>query len=110
MFRLSQLKDLMLGKPVVKRSPRWNELQAAHLKKEPVCQVCGGKSKLNVHHKKPFHLFRELELEPTNLVTLCNARRCHITFGHGGDFKAYNPHVDGDVVQAREMIRNRKYA
>ena len=54
---------------------------------------------MNVHHKKPFHLFPELELESTNLITLCmdGDKDCHIKLGHGGSFKAYNPNVEEDV-------------
>jgi 5-methylcytosine-specific restriction endonuclease McrA len=54
---------------------------------------------LNVHHKKPFHLFPQLELEPTNLITLCmeSGKDCHIKLGHGDNFKAYNPNVEEDV-------------
>lgn len=103
------IQDAIAGKPSARRSPQWPAVERAHLVKEPCCQVCGGKKQLNVHHKKPYHLFPELELEPTNLITLCNAIRCHITFGHGGDFKAWNPNVIADVKDARAMILNRKY-
>jgi 5-methylcytosine-specific restriction protein A len=123
---LSAVKDALLGKPAVPRSPQWPAVEKAHLAKEPCCQVCGGKQQLNVHHKKPYHLFPELELADgtgrwcqlkdaagqfiNNLITLCNAKRCHITFGHGGDFKAYNENVEADVANARDMFHNRKYA
>lgn len=107
---VGQIQDALAGKPAVPRSPKWPAVEKAHLEKEPTCQVCGGKKALNVHHKKPFHLFKALELDPTNLITLCNDKRCHITFGHGGDFKAWNANVERDVTLARTMIRNRKYA
>jgi 5-methylcytosine-specific restriction protein A len=117
--------DLLHGKPAKRRSGQWPTVEREHLEREPVCQVCGGKKQLNVHHKKPYHLFPELELADgtglycqikdalgrfvNNLITLCNAKRCHITFGHGGDFKAYNADVEADVKHARKMIENRKY-
>jgi len=106
---LQLLRDVLAGKPALKRSPKWPALQKLHLKKQPVCQVCGGKKELNAHHKKPFNDYPELELDPNNLITLCNARRCHITFGHGGDFRAWNPNVDQDVIHARQMIASRRY-
>lgn len=106
---LRALYDAMLGKPAASRSSQWPAVERSHLTKQPECQVCGGKSQLNVHHLKPFHLFPELELVETNLVTLCNASRCHITFGHGGDFKAWNPHATDDIALARQMIQSRKY-
>lgn len=106
---ISRVKDALVGKPAKPRSPQWPAVEKAHLAREPVCQVCGGQHGLNVHHKKPFHLFPELELEPSNLITLCNAKRCHITFGHGGDFQAWNPGVVSDVMDAHRMIEQRKY-
>ena len=106
---LQRLLDAIAGKPPGKRSPKWPALQKAHLKKQPRCQVCGGKSGLNAHHKKPFNDYPELELEPDNLITLCNTRRCHILFGHGNDFRAWNPNCDADVAKARQMIAARKY-
>jgi 5-methylcytosine-specific restriction protein A len=117
--------DWLHGKPAGTRSSHWPTVEHGHLEREPVCQVCGGKKGLNVHHKKPFHLFPKLELADgtgrfcqikdglgrfvNNLITLCNAKRCHITFGHGGDFKAYNPDVESDVKRAHKMILNRQY-
>jgi 5-methylcytosine-specific restriction endonuclease McrA len=88
------------------RSPHWPAVQHAHLKLEPNCAVCGGSMNLNVHHKKPFHLFPELELEPTNLITLCmdGDKDCHIKLGHGGSFKAYNPNVVEDVTAVRSSF------
>ena len=81
------------------RSPHWPTVQHHHIQQFPTCEACGGNINLNVHHKKPFHLFPELELEPTNLITLCmdGDKDCHIKLGHGGNFKAYNPNVVEDV-------------
>lgn len=85
------------------RSPHWPAVEKALLKKEPICQACGTDQHLNVHHIKPFHLYPELELEPTNLITLCMSdTKCHIQLGHGDDFKEYNPNVVEDVKTVRE--------
>ena len=85
------------------RSPHWPAVEHAHLKEQPTCAACGGDKNLNVHHKKPFHLYPELELEPTNLITLCmdGDKDCHIKLGHGGSFKAYNPNVEPDVAEVK---------
>ncbi len=54
---------------------------------------------MNVHHMKPFHLDPPLELDPTNLISLCMGKfECHIRIGHGDDFKAYNPSVQVDAA------------
>jgi 5-methylcytosine-specific restriction endonuclease McrA len=49
-----------------------------------------------VHHKVPFHDRPELELDPTNLVTLCGPkhRNHHLDIGHLGDYKCYNHNID----------------
>lgn len=83
------------------RSSEWPRVRAAHLKKQPVCQACGGTTNLEVHHKQPFHLFPTLELDDTNLITLCEltGHDCHFVFGHFHDWKNWNPAVEADVTQ-----------
>lgn len=84
------------------RSPKWAKVGHTHLLAYPQCEACGSTQQLNVHHKKPFHLYPELELEPTNLVTLCMANDCHLLIGHGGHFKKYNPNIDMDVLYIKQ--------
>jgi len=49
---------------------------------------------LQVHHVVPFSIAAGLELDPTNLLTLCMGEfDCHLKLGHGGSFRYYNPHV-----------------
>jgi len=62
--------------------------------------VCGYKGKkLHVHHIKPFHLHPQLELDPRNLITLCEARGRdhHLLLGHLGTWESYNEHIRDDV-------------
>jgi 5-methylcytosine-specific restriction protein A len=84
------------------RSFQWPEVRAAHLKDNPTCMACGGRANLEVHHQKPFHIFPDEELNPSNLVTLCATpgRSCHLVFGHLWDWRSYNVHV---VTHARLM-------
>jgi 5-methylcytosine-specific restriction endonuclease McrA len=82
------------------RSPEWPALAHAHLQKEPACVACGYRGKgLQVHHIKPFHLFPELELDPNNLITLCEVkgRDHHLLLGHLDDWESYNLNVRTDV-------------
>lgn len=76
------------------RSPEWGKVRKYHLAKQPFCAVCGKKEKLQVHHINPFHLHPELELDPNNLITLCeNGNKtidCHLVFGHFGNFRTKN--------------------
>lgn len=75
------------------RSPRWSHVRDEHLKTNNVCRACNGTRLLQVHHVKPFHEHPELELDPTNLITLCTWQLCHLKIGHGGDFGFFNPKV-----------------
>lgn len=91
-------RDALIGS-TKERSPKWPHVEKLHLKLEPTCAACGSTKKLNVHHKKPFHLFPQLELDLNNLITLCMDKQCHIKIGHGGDFKSYNPDVAEDAAK-----------
>jgi 5-methylcytosine-specific restriction endonuclease McrA len=82
------------------RSPQWRRVQKEHLLREPSCVVCGYKGKkLQVHHIKPFHLHPHLELDPRNLITLCEARGRdhHLLLGHLGEWQSYNENIRHDV-------------
>lgn len=58
-----------------KRSSKWDKVRDDFIKLNPSCAVCGSTKNLQVHHKKPFHLFPELELDVNNLVTLCEGKK-----------------------------------
>ena len=80
------------------RSSQWEGVRNKFLKENPTCAACGADKRLNVHHKHPFHLHPELELDPTNFITLCMVMDCHLLVGHGDNFKAYNPDVAADAA------------
>ena len=88
------------------RSPKWSTVRKKHLENNSVCVVCGRNKKLEVHHVKPVHLFPELELDPSNLVTLC-ADPCHLVFGHLMDFKSWNKDVIDDSSIMNNKIKNK---
>ena len=95
-----KIKDFLAGRPS-KRSGKWPEVRATHLKEEPKCAWCGGTAKLEVHHMLPFHLDPTKELDPNNLITLCEVAgsNCHFDIGHGGSsWKDYNPNVKQDCI------------
>ena len=109
-------------KKAKERSPHWPEVERAYHKSHPTCAACGTATRIQIHHKKPFHLDPALELEPSNLIALCMAEHeCHLRIGHGDDFKAYNPNVEADaasclrasdmrlLIEARAK-QNRRYA
>lgn len=90
------------------RSPLWKKVRKEHLKKENVCQGCGTKKGLQVHHIIPVHVDGSLELDPSNLITLCDSK-CHLLFGHLMDYKSWNPDVVQDCLAMQKKIRSRVY-
>lgn len=86
---------LIEAKPEESRSSAWPHVRLEHLKIEPFCQACGDTVFLTVHHVLPFHLFKNLELDPTNLITLCEnpGFNCHYFFGHNRNWHRYVPDV-----------------
>jgi len=94
-----------------KRSTHWPTIRKEHLEKNPLCAVCGGKEHLEVHHIRPFHLHPNLELDPSNLITLCESKsngvNCHLLFGHLGNFKSFNVEVQKDSKEWIKKITDR---
>jgi hypothetical protein len=91
------------GKP---RSPKWAALEKSLVAAHPFCALCGitqdeahkkGKHLIG-HHKLPFHLRPDLELDPANIAILCESRGlrdCHFLAGHLGiSWDVYNPKLD----------------
>lgn len=91
-----------------KRSPQWEKIRNDHLAANPKCAACGTAESLEVHHVKPFHIFPELELDPNNLITLCEYRGCHLRFGHSFLWRAWNPSVVLDAQMQLGRIKNRR--
>jgi hypothetical protein len=66
------------------RDPKWEKASREYLVGK-TCAACGTSDDLQVHHIKPFHKFRHLELDPANWIPLCmkQGHLCHFVFGHG---------------------------
>lgn len=82
------------------RSPEWPRVEREHRLREPACVACGYKGDgIQVHHIKPFHLHPHLELDPDNLVTLCqvDGREHHLLLGHLDEWASFNEHVRADA-------------
>lgn len=93
------------------RSSGWEAVRDARLAASPACVACGGVHLLQVHHIVPFSTAPDLELEPSNLITLCMGEfDCHLRLGHGGSFRHYNPRVIEDAVEFRESEATRREA
>lgn len=77
------------------RSPQWRSVRDAHVARQPACQACGRSRDVDVHHIVPFAQRPDLELEPTNLITLCSSP-CHLVHGHMMSWRRWNPSVVED--------------
>lgn len=108
--RMSVPADREFAAPLESRSPEWREVRAAYIALHPVCEACGTKDDLNVHHVIPFSTDAGKELDPQNLITLCAGRRhCHLRIGHSFNFQCYNPHVREDAALMRKRMKERLY-
>jgi len=106
-YKASEMPFISLG---LKRSPKWAALSRRHRRHQPDCQLCGSLVFCTTHHILPFHLFPEHELDPDNLITLCEGQtiNCHYFLGHMLDWKSYNPHLLEDIHRYRPMIKRRR--
>ena len=75
-----------------KRSPLWPRVRAQHLEIEWWCRYCGRMTDLEVHHITPFHVDPAGELNPGNLITLCEriGTHCHLEHGHLGNWRTWD--------------------
>ena len=48
-------------------------------------------------------MFPDLELVPSNLITLCEHadKECHLIIGHHGNFRNYNANVISEIKKYR---------
>ena len=104
--RMTDRIQIHVGKK--RRSKLWPKVRNRHIELYPQCAVCDGVKKTQVHHIKDFSENPELELELSNLITLCMKKRCHIFLGHLNNFKSINPDILNDAQYWNRKIRNRR--
>jgi hypothetical protein len=90
----------------VPRSAKWRSLRNKHLEENPRCEACGCETNVVPHHVVPVHLDPSRELDPSNLVSLCESKtfNCHLFFGHLKRWDRHNPRVVEDARSWRERI------
>jgi 5-methylcytosine-specific restriction protein A len=88
------------------RSAGWRVLRKQHLERNPRCAACGAAKNVVPHHIVPFHIDPSKELDPSNLVTLCESPtfNCHLFFGHLKRWDRHNPHVVEDAAHWKARI------
>ena len=87
-----------------RRSPKWGSVREAYLKEHPLCEVCGGKKGVEVHHIESFHEHPEKELLKSNLISLCSKFSHHLFWGHLGSYKSINKLVVTDALKWNNKI------
>lgn len=90
------------------RSPKWSSVRKEHLISQPNCAACGRNKKLEVHHIEPVHINPDRELDPSNLITLCDDP-CHFLFGHLMDYKSWNNDVVNDCEVYFNKVKNKPH-
>jgi len=90
------------------RSSSWKKVRDEFLKNNTQCAACGRKTRLEVHHIIPYHVDNTKELDPSNLITLCDDY-CHFIFGHLGDWKSWNTDVVNDCNEYYNKRINRPH-
>lgn len=108
LYQVGLLKNKEIARSFgIPRSPLWPKTRDNWLKLSPFCKFCERTTKLTVHHKKPFHLFPELELDPRNLITVCEwpTMNCHLWWCHGGDWSCYVRDIDDFAKRVLQFNR-----
>ena len=93
------------------RSSKWPTVRKHHLEKFPCCAACGNSNlkDLEVHHIIPFSVDATKELDPSNLITLCEASskcglKCHFFVGHKKSWVDFNENVRQDSKDMKDLI------
>lgn len=108
---ISVVRKFIASRGEPPRSDKWPAARKKWLDQHPTCAACGGTLNLEVHHKKPFHLFPELELDPANYITLCEpfGIEHHLKVGHTvngkSSWKLFNPNVVTDAADLLALAR-----
>jgi len=112
MALIQKLRDFFrLGSMGASRSPKWEQFKKQFELTHPkICAVCGRKNKNQLHHKLPFHISPENELNADNVMWLCEGLGTgnhHLWWGHLGNFKSWNVNVTEDTSIWRDKISKR---
>jgi len=91
---LSFFQDRTFGQA---RHSGWNDFRRTYIKDR--CEVCGSKYFRELHHVIPFTVRPDMELFPSNVVTLC--RKHHFEWGHLFSFKSYNVDINRWILTVK---------
>lgn len=91
------------------RSPQWSAVRNEFIRNNPTCAACGTTKKLQAHHVVAYHTDKAKELDPSNLIALCEGmeRNCHRFIGHLDNFQSINENSREDAAAWLKRIQNR---
>lgn len=92
----------------IPRSSKWKKVRLEFLKQNPKCAVCGSLENVVPHHITPVHIDSSKELDPDNLISLCENKsfNCHLFFGHLKNWTKHNSNILEDAKIWSEKIRS----
>jgi hypothetical protein len=84
------------------RSPKWRALQQRFVREKKCCFITRLRVDLEVHHKIPYHVRPDLELEWDNLCLL--TRPVHYLIGHHCNWAYYNQNFEEEAARLAEEV------
>ncbi len=88
----------------MRKQRKWLDVSRKYRRENPRCAICGTTANIEIHHILPFKEHPELELEPSNLISLCGKwNNCHLIHGHLGNYNNYNR----NLLQTIQSLKNK---
>ena len=72
-------------KEITRDSPEYKRYREKVLKRDGICQCCGNKYNLEVHHPLPYNQYPSLRADTSNGIVLC--KECHDEYHHKHGYK-----------------------
>ena len=93
----------IFGDPIfggIPRSSKWPKIRNDFIRQYPNCEACGVKAE-TVHHIIPYHKNPLLELDTSNLISLCD--ECHLVLAHLKSFQRF----DSDIKEVTRLFKKK---
>lgn len=102
---MNQEKSELLAVESLNRHLDWPKVKRVYLRNHRECAACPRRTNLDVHHKVPIWVNKNLELDESNLMTLCKEH--HLFVGHLMSWKSWNPGADVHAALWKKRIEQR---
>ena len=94
--------EFFTGKPSVPRHKDWAKESWQYLVENPACLFCEQAAEV-VHHERPVHKFRHLEMVKSNWMEVCH--ECHWAHCHARNWRKWVHNARLLAKAFREAIR-----